>query len=77
MIDPKVIAVAEIRRTELLDQAAQHRLAQRAADSRHGRKPWGRVVRDELTALRARISAMRRPDLTKPADLALATTETT
>ena len=77
MIDPRTIALAEIRRTELLDQAAQHRLAQRAAAGVRGRKPWGRVVRDELTALRARMSAMRRPDLTKPADLVPAATETT
>jgi hypothetical protein len=77
MIDPRVIAVAEIRRAELLDQAEQHRLAQLAGNSRRGRQEWGSVLRDELTALRARVSAIQRPGLTKPADLAPAAAETT
>ena len=73
----KVIALAEIRHAELLEQAEQLRLAQRAADSRGVRKQRGSVLRDELTALRAHIGAMRRPVLTKPTDLAPAATETT
>ncbi len=73
----KAIALAEIRHAELLEQAEQHRLAHQAAGSRRGRTPWGRVLRDDLTALRARVSALRRPGLTKPADLAPAATETT
>jgi hypothetical protein len=77
MIDPRTIALAEIRLAELHEQAAQHRLARLAVGSSRGRTAWGRVVRDELTALRARISAMRRSDLTKPAGLAPAATETT
>jgi hypothetical protein len=77
MNDLKAIALAEIRLAELHEQAEQYRLAQRAADSRRGRKRWGSVLRDELTALRARMSAMQRPGLTKPADLEPAATETT
>jgi hypothetical protein len=73
----KAIALAEIRHAELLEQAERHRLAQRAAGSRRGRTPWGSVLGDGLTALRAGMSALRRPGLTKPADLAPAATETT
>ena len=73
----EVMALAEIRHAELLEQAERHRLAQRAAGSRRGRTPWGRALRDELTALRARMSAMRRPDLANPSDLAPAATKTT
>ncbi len=77
MIDPRVIALAEIRLAELHEQAEQHRLARLAVGSSRGRKEWGSVLRDDLTALRARISAMRRPDLAKSPDLAPAATETT
>ena len=76
MNDRMMMAFAEIRLAELLEQAEQHRLAHRAADSGRGRKPWGRVLQDVLTALRARVSAMRRSGLTKPADLTPAATET-
>jgi hypothetical protein len=74
MIDPRVIAVAEIRLAELHEQAEQHRLAQRAAGSSRGRKEWGS---DLLMALRSRMSALRRPDLAKASDLAPAATKTT
>jgi hypothetical protein len=67
---PKAIALAEIRHAELLGQAAQHRLARRAARPHSGRRRWGHVWRDAVLALRACESATRRPDLMKPADLA-------
>jgi hypothetical protein len=73
----KVIALAEIRHAELLEQAEQLRLRQRAANSGRDRNRWGRIVRHEFTALRARMSLMRRPDLPKQTDLAPAATETT
>jgi hypothetical protein len=70
------IELAAIRRTECLEYAERYRLAQQAANPAHGRRPWGRAVRDELTALRARMSATRRPDLTPSTDLATAAAET-
>ena len=67
MNDLKVMALAEIRLAELHEQAAQHRLAQRAAPARRGRKRWGHVLRDAALALRARMSTTR-SSLEKPAD---------
>lgn len=71
------IELAAIRRAECLEYAEQYRLAQRAANPVHGRTRWWRGVRDELTALRARMSAARRPDLTTPTDLTPAAAEAT
>jgi hypothetical protein len=73
----KAIALAEIRHAELLEQAEQLRLAQRAVDTRRRGKPWDRGVRNGLAAMRARTRAIRRPGLTKPANLAPEAAETT
>jgi hypothetical protein len=66
-----VMELAEIRHAELLEQAERLRLAQRAASRQSGSRRWGRVWRGAVVALRARDHTTR-PDLTKPADLALA-----
>ena len=60
MIDPRVIAVAEIRRTELLEHAAQHRLARLAASPRRRRQQPKSSLRRAVTAMCARVSATRR-----------------
>lgn len=71
------IELAEIRRAECLEYAERYRLAQRAANPVHGRTRWWRGVRDELTALRTRMSAVPRPAPITSTDLAPATAETT
>ena len=71
------IELAEIRRAELIEQAEQHRLAHGAVDFHRGRTPWRRGLREELTALWTRMSAMRRPALNSPAKLAPAAVEST
>ena len=70
MIDPRVFAVAEIRHAELLEHAAQNRLARRAVGPHGGSRRWSHVLRDAVLALRARGTATRRSHLTTPIDLA-------
>lgn len=70
MMSFSAIELAEIRQAELLQYAEEQRLARFAAAARQARKHPGRGWRNELTTLIARISAMRRPPRTMPADLA-------
>jgi hypothetical protein len=75
MIDPRVIALAEIRRAELLEQAERHRLAQRAADTRRGKTLSRPALRDALAALSAHANAVRRRHPSQSSDLAAAAPE--
>jgi hypothetical protein len=70
MIDPRAFEVAAIRHAEILEQAAQYRLARRDASPHSGRRRWSQALRDAVAALRVTGSATRRPGLTKPVDLA-------
>lgn len=69
----KAITLAEIRHAELLDQAEQHRRARLAAGSIPGNNIVQRrlTVRGAMTAVFARVSAMRRrQDPMKPTEAA-------
>ena len=70
MIDPRAFTVAGIRHAELVEQAAQYRLARRDARPHSGRRRWSQALRDAMLALRFAGSSTRRPGLTKPVDLA-------
>jgi hypothetical protein len=62
--------LAEIRHAELLAHAARHRQTRRAERRHSGRRRWSRVLRDAVLVVCAGGSSIRRPNLTKPANLA-------
>jgi hypothetical protein len=65
----KAMELAHVRHAELLEQAAQHRLAGRAAGPHGARRRRSQAVQDAVMALRVRGRATLRSDLLQPADL--------